>query len=332
MSFDNIRLEKGMYADGRTLTQVLEELDPSAAYAGTPLENLDAFQRQLKRFDIKVSGPRSDMLAKFFAGADSSALFPEYVSRAVQAGMAEANQLQSLVAATTYIQSQDYRAISSELGADEFAEVGEGAEIPPTEVKAQKNLTKLKKRGRMLVTSYETLKFQRLELLTVTLKQIGAYIARQQLADAVDALIYGDGNDNEAEVLRAEKAGTLSYADLLALFAGIDPFEMNAMLVSGGTLLKMLAIDEFKNPQTGLNFQGSGKLTTPLGAALVRAAGAPDGSIVGLDKNYALEMIVAGDVAVDYDRLIDRQLERAAVTSVAGFVKIFTGASKVLSI
>ena len=54
MAFDNIHLEKGMYHEaGRSFTQVLEQLDPSEGYRGTPLENTDAFQRQLKRFDIK---------------------------------------------------------------------------------------------------------------------------------------------------------------------------------------------------------------------------------------------------------------------------------------
>ena len=46
MSFDNIRLEKGMYGCDRTFTQTLEELDPSENYKGTNLEGLDAFQRQ----------------------------------------------------------------------------------------------------------------------------------------------------------------------------------------------------------------------------------------------------------------------------------------------
>lgn len=39
----------------------------------------------------------------------------------------------------------------------------------------------------------------------------------------------------------------------------------------------------------------------------------------------------AGGVVTDYDKLIDRQLERAAVTCTAGFSKIFTEASKVMS-
>ena len=54
-NYKNISLEKGMYGvKGKSFTDVLEELDPSENYRGTSLENLDAFSRQLKRFDIKV--------------------------------------------------------------------------------------------------------------------------------------------------------------------------------------------------------------------------------------------------------------------------------------
>ena len=49
----------------------------------------------------------------------------------------------------------------------------------------------------------------------------------------------------------------------------------------------------------------------------------PSGKLIGLDRRYALEMVQAGDVAVEYDKLIDRQLERAAVTSIAGFASSF---------
>ena len=58
----------------------------------------------------------------------------------------------------------------------------------------------------------------------------------------------------------------------------------------------------------------------------------PAGKLIGLDKNYALEMINGSDVTVEYDKLIDRQLERAAITSISGFAKLFTDASRVLSI
>ena len=53
-AFDNIRLEKGLYASG-DFTGALEKIDPSENYSGTALEGLDAYQRQLKRFNIKAT-------------------------------------------------------------------------------------------------------------------------------------------------------------------------------------------------------------------------------------------------------------------------------------
>ncbi len=80
MAFENITLEKGMYGvPGKSFTQVLEELDDSHNYAGTPMAALDAYQRQLKRFGIKVSGPGCDTVEKFFTSSQSAALFQEYV-------------------------------------------------------------------------------------------------------------------------------------------------------------------------------------------------------------------------------------------------------------
>ena len=107
---------------------------------------------------------------------------------------------------------------------------------------------------------------------------------------------------------------------------------MNALLVSGDVMVKLLKLAEFQNPLTGLNFQGTGKLTTPLGAALLRTSVLPDGTAIGLDKRFALEMVQGSDVMVEYDKLIDRQLERAAITTVSGFAKIFQDASRVLEV
>ena len=54
--------------------------------------------------------------------------------------------------------------------------------------------------------------------------------------------------------------------------------------------------------------------------------------IIGLDNRYALEQIRAGDVLVEYDKLIDCQLERAAITTISGFAKICDGAVKTLTV
>lgn len=335
MSFDNIRIEKAMYSvPGKTFTQVLEEMDPSRNYIGTEYEGLDAFQRQLKRFDIKVAGANSDMLQKFYSTNDSSALFPEYVSRAIKTGIEETNLLPNVIASTTRINGMDYRSVVSNPSDDDksLKEVAEGASIPTTSVTTKENLVTLTKRGRMLVASYESLKFQRLDLFTVMLRQIGAYIAKQQFADAMNTVVNGDGNDNAAAVVKTASAGVLTYDDLLSLWDALDPYEMNTIIASPDMMLKMLAVNEFKNPQTGINFQGTGKLNNPLGANFIKSDALAEGTIIGLDKRFALEMVVASDVSVEYDKLIDQQLERAAISCTAGFSKIFDDASKVLKL
>lgn len=331
-NFENITIEKGMYQGKGSLTDVLEKLDPSENYAGTSLEGLDAFSRQLKRFDIKVSGKGSDCVEKFFQTSNSAALFPEYVSRAVRQGMERADILPNLVATVTDIDGMDYRSIVSAPSEDDktLKVVNEGATIPQTVVKTRENLVKLHKRGRMLVASYEALRFQRLDLFTVTLNQIGAYIARAQLKDAIDVLLNGDGNSNASDVISAANTD-VSYEDILKLWSSLAPYELNTILAPTAQMQKILSLSQMQDSNAGLDFQGTGKMITPLGATLLHAPEMEDGKIIGLDKNCALEMVQAGGVVTDYDKLIDRQLERAAITCTAGFSKIFTEASKTLA-
>ena len=341
MGFDSIRLEKGMYREsGKSFAQVLESLDPSENYAGTALEGTDAFQRQLKRFDIHARGAYSDPVEKFFRTAESSVLFPEYIARAVKQGMEENDVLPKIVATTTTIDAMDYRSVFSAASEEDkkLMQVAEGASIPATEIRSKSNLVKLNKRGRMLVASYEAIRFQKLDLFAVTLRQIGAYIQKMHLQDAVDVLVNGDGNNNAAEVLTIGTSplsgtkGTLTYAQLVEFWSQFEPYTMNALLASGDAMVKMLKLTELQNPLTGLNFQGTGKLSAPMGAELLRAACVPSGKLIGLDRRYALEMVQAGEVSVEYDKLIDRQLERAAITSISGFGKIMPESAKVLVI
>ena len=309
-SYETVRLDKGMYGEaGHSFTQVLEKCDPSEQYRGTPLEHLDAFQRQLKRFDIKVKGAGSDVVAKFFATWESAVLFPEYVARAVHQGMEENDILPQMIATETRISGLDYRSLASTPTEEEkqLNLVAEGAAIPETRVHTQENLVQLHKRGRM------------------------------QVADAIDVLQNGDGNENAAPVYTvgtdpiAGTAGTLTYEALVDFWSQFSPYAMNTLVV-GDAMARILKLPEMQDGTAGLTFQGTGQLVTPMGDTLLRSSAVPSGTILGLDRNYALEMVRASDVLVEYDKLIDRQLERAAVTSIAGFAKIFTPAAKVLQI
>ena len=178
---------------------------------------------------------------------------------------------------------------------------------------------------------------ERLDLFSVTLRQIGAYINRMHVADAIDVICNGDGNKNGADQYTvgtkpiAGTAGTLSYDALVDFWSQFDPYTMNTLLV-GDAMAQILKLEEMQDSTAGLAFQGTGKLVTPMGATLLRSSAVPSGTIIGLDRQYALELVRGSEVLVEYDKLIDRQLERAAITSISGFAKVFQPASKVLQI
>ncbi|MCC8073249.1 MAG: phage major capsid protein [Clostridiales bacterium] len=328
MAYDNIKLEKGLYTTGKSFTDALEQIDPSENYKGTSLEGLDAYQRQLKRFDIKVSGNDSDTVSKFFSTTDSAALFPEYISRAVRTGLEDENKIEKIIATTTNIDSLDYRSIESVISADDrtFANIAEGETFPEATITVKDSLTELHKHGKMLVASYEAIKYQRLDLFTVTLRQIGNYISNSEFADAVSIL-----SDNENLKTVTSETGTVTYSDLVNLWKEFSPYKMTTMICAPSDIANMLMFDEFKDSTAGLNFHATGNMITPFGAEIVRYNDANDGTILAIDKSCALEKVQAGGIVTDFDKLIDRQLERATISTIVGFSRIFDDATCVLN-
>jgi hypothetical protein len=328
MAFDTIKLDKGLYTAGKSFTQALEAADPSENYRGTALEGLDAYERQLKRFGIRVSGAGSDRIEKFFTSSQTAALFPEYIARAVRQGLERADQLEDIVAATTLVEGLDYRSVSSDTTGT--SPTDEAGALPVTLVKTKGALVNMRKHGRVLSASYEALRYHRLDLFTVALRQIGADIAKAILEDAVDVLINGDGNTGTAAGTVYKGGSALAYDDLIALWNSFGPFTMTTILAGADGVSAILAMDEMRDSCAGLDFHGTGKLVTPLGASMLKSAAVPAGKLVALDKNCALERVLAGGVVTDYDKLIDRQLGRASISSTVGFAKVFPGAAVVM--
>lgn len=325
MSYDNIRLEKGMYGIcNKDFTSVLEELDPSENYHGTELENLDAYQRQLKRFNIKVHGAACDSVEKFFCATDSAVLFPEFIARAVRAGLAKSDILSSIVAARTITDATDYRPISSttaELGQGETSAVGEGENLRSVSITMKPSLVSLTKHGRALSTSYEALRFQNLEVFSVILQKIGQDIATEQFEDAFVAI-----NDGIGEI-EASTNHTLTYSKILQLWSGLAPYNFNTILASYSIANGIISLSEISDKITNKN----GTIELPMGISLIPAAINEGYSIIGLDKNCTLQMIQCGGVKIDYDKVIDCQLEKTAISVTAGFSKLFGSAAKKLS-
>ena len=328
MTFDTLRLDKGLYTSEKGFTKSLEEIDPSENYKGTELEGLDAYERQLKRFDIKVKGGHSDPVSKFFQTSDSAVLFPEYIKRSVEAAINTNNIIDDMVATTTIIDSLDYRSVycQSIENDDSIDCINEGTFIPETEIKVKDSLTKLKKTGRTIVASYESIKSQRLDLFAVMLRQIGNYINSCQLLQAIEAIDTGD-----TPYVNAEVENKIGYNDFVNLYTKLSPYNFDVVIAGPLTFVDIINIPEFKDAAAGLDFHGTGNLITPFGAKfLFSKVELLDRKVFALDKRFALEKVQFGEVVTDFDKLIDRQIERATVTATAGFNRIIDEACAVI--
>ncbi|MCR5815676.1 MAG: hypothetical protein K6F91_02200 [Ruminococcus sp.] len=321
MNFENIRLEKELYGiTGKSFTKALTELDPDENYVGTPLEGLDAFERQLKRFDIKVSGADCDLVEKFFATTESSVLFPEYVSRQIKQGLDENSILPEIAAAVSYIDSIDFRAFSiSESGTDTVAE---GGTLASTTMTLANTSTRLSKYARRLICTYESLRKQRIEAFGVALRTVGAHLSRSCNALATNVL--------ETNITPTTIAGnSITYADLATFWASMTDANMDIMLCSPSVMANILALTEMKG--TVADLMKSGRAVTPFGVTLIKCPSlTSSGDIIGIDSTMAAEVVFDNGVIVDVDKILTSQHKEVACSVHIGIAKVYDKAIKVL--
>ena len=204
------QLYEAAYREGVSFSAYLEKLDPSSRYDGE-LAKLDAFERQLYVAGIRVhSDPRSgvyaDRVQKFFDSekADSayllpefmariwrsaaygqrfylssapvsSVLHPDYIQETIRAKQIEpAIPLSEIVALITQIDSDVYRAfylVDSEADR-QMTRVTEGSEIPTATLTGGDHTIRLRKYGRRLVASYETIRRMPIDRFALHIAQL----------------------------------------------------------------------------------------------------------------------------------------------------------------
>lgn len=320
--YNDVRLDKGYYnITGKTFTQVLTELDPDENYKDSELAGLDAYERQLKRFDIKVSGENCDLVEKFFVTTYSAVLFPEYIRRMIKKGIDSVCIADGICAAVGHTDGMDYRNFYiTNSGSNP---VSQSAELPTTELKLSNTSSELKKFAGQLKCSYEAIRKQRLEALGVVIKELGAKVGRAMNTNFCTALSTG--------VTPSSTAGVgITYADLAAFWGSMADNNMDVMICPPALMADILALPEMKFCVS--DYMTSGRVKTPYGVTLIKCSQATANTIIGLDSSAAAELILGTDIEVDTDKLINKQNEVISCSVLAGIAKITSAAVKVLSV
>lgn len=318
--YNDVRLEKGMYhLANKSFVQALEEADPVAQYAGTQMAKLDAYERQLKRFDIRVNGANCDRVEKFFTTTESAVLFPEFVRRAVVQGMQEA-VLGDITAVVSRCESNRYQGCElTETAA--YSTTAQGAEMPSSSIMESGSVVSLVKYGRTVKASYEAVRQQRLDVFALMLRRVGRELADSVTSAAVTVLKTG------AAVVEIAR-DALAYGDLAALYGSFKSFDMKAVLASPAVMAKILVMNQMLEASS----EDVTEIRLPFGAKLINCQQLDDKAIIGLDTDFALEQIQSSDVVLETDKLIDRQLDCIGISVNIGFRTLMSGAVKVLKI
>ena len=316
--YNEIKLEKGLYnLSGKSFTAALEELDPSANYAGTELASLDAFERQLKRFNIRIKGADCDRVDKFFTSTETAVLFPEFVTRCIKKGFDE-TVLTAITAVKTVSESGQYVGCDLDDTAT-YEDCDESDTLPTAVVTESASAVTLKKFGRLINASYEAVRRQRLDVFGVMLRSIGVRLANNIAEEAMTVL-----------VTDASGASTnaLTYADLAALYGCFDSFDMTTVIAAPEVASKIAAMDQMSDTKA----DADGRMILPFGSELVKSSAVASNKVIGIDRDFALEFITSTGLVLETDKLISRQLDQITVSLTCGFKKITPDAVKVLTI
>lgn len=228
-AYTEIQLGEGFLRDarskGHSVSLALEAADPTTEYPeGDRLRQLDAFDRQLLRFnirtkaDLRLMQPASQLVefmdpkrpdgTRFFASdqPQSWVLYPEFINRQMRIIPLPEDVLGSLVAQVTPVDTDLYKTIylndnlqtAPGQAQRQLVRVGEGAEIPRITIGTFENGIQLTKYGIALAGTYETYRRLRVDLFTIFLARIAMQIKLDLATWALNVLQLGDGNGNAA--------------------------------------------------------------------------------------------------------------------------------------
>lgn len=315
-------------ARGMTLSELLETAEYDPTPSGSPL---DAFERQLALAGIRLGGKNPTTVEQMYQKA--AALMPEFILREIKKGQSMRPELSSLIANSTTVANNRYTPFYIDTGSGgnlSLRPIGEGGEIPQLLVTEQNHAINVPEYGLGLKASYKALRYRTTAQFRVLLWYIGFRLQTDKISMIADCILNGDGNDNAATVINAESSGSLSYDDLISLWAQFEPFEMNSIVCHVNNLKTILTLDEFKDPLAGYRFQERGELFSPLGASLVRCDTVATDLVIGLDSRFAVEEVITQPLMVEYDKIIEQRFEEAIVSESVAYAKVIKEASIVL--
>lgn len=320
--------------------------------------DLDAFETILREIElpdgkgiivqsIPEKGIYADKVERFFATEDSSIIFPEWINRTAREALKDDSILNELVGLRTGITSGTYETVNITVTDDDVTKkrVVEGSELPEATIASSENSIKLRKYGRQVKTTYEAARRATIDKFALTIKAILRQSSVDRATACYNVLMDGDGNSNAATVKEVngtygETADAISYTSWMNFRMDLYPHELTTLVGNKAALIKFLTkdapdIDPLKLfAQLGYdNMNERGTIAQNIfgNYRVVYLPTATANKLLGLDKNYAVEMVseIGADLS-EVDKLVTTQWNVIALSEVNGFGIVLPNARLVL--
>lgn len=366
------------YSEGKSLSAWLEEQDPSEGY-NDGLDAFRRLLKvaDIRTKAIPELGIHTDLFDKFFQNDQTRMLVPEFLSRkwrevttggktggrsVITAGdnvpgtsmapwvdaadvrmtpIRAAIPLARLVALTTPVNGDAYRAFYlTNATTTRMVRVAETAELPRVKLTGGDHTIRLYKYGRIIEASYEALRRQRIDQVSLTVAQLAAQAEADKVATAIDVLVNGDGNANTAATsynLTALDSGTTAGNPTWKAWVAFEmkftgAYIVNAVITQEDNALKLRLLT------TGTANQSvpSSKFT-PINqdggqVGLGWTPDAPANTIVGIDTRFALERAVEiGADIQEIERWATQQVQLLVLSETEGYAVRDANATKLIA-
>lgn len=301
MRYNEITLTKEMYdVPNKTLSDILTEIDLNSGYDEfDEIRELDAFERQLKRFDIKVKGVKSDQVNKFFQSEKSLILFPEYIRRMIKRGINDASIIPYISATEVYLPDVGKR-YSYSLGVDNTYQM----------LLQIADLTNFTKEFECCCHAARQLN---IETFGIILKNIGIAIAQEINNRCVTYI-----------------KNRVYHSPLLIKKITID--NLFNFINSVGTNITTIICDPktydtiitFPETINHINLSRNDVVNAPFGITMIKS-NALTNEIIGIDKTSGLETLYDSKDVVNSDELISADFDKISYSIKMGFNQIVDG-------
>lgn len=310
--------EKSVFSGRSMLEQEMIKMRLRAAGKDVPMT---AFEKQLQAHDIKAFGIGTDPVSKFFNTGESAVLFPAFLSNRLIAGLLMSSLVPELVAFTEVIDSVNYQKLTLEDSEDDrqLRQVNEGEEFPGVRIKVGKEMVMMKKYGRYLQASYESISSQKINVYGAFIQRIGAQLGIDETDDLLYVLKNGDGNANTpGKTVSTAVSGTIGVGDVISWATGLAaPYKMNKFVGKKALLQEYYeTLAGMNNPSDQFGFIGIG---LPKALEWDRSSMTSD-NFLGVDTRYACAHLSMGEPMVESEKIIRRQLNGTALSVYSGYM------------